>query len=574
MKINSIKIHNFRSFIDEEIITNEYSCLVGPNNSGKSNFIDCLRIFYEDKIKFNYKSDFPIRGAKDEESWIEIEYQLSDSEYNSIKTEYQSPNNTIKVRKIFYSSDSTLYKTNQSNIFGYENGILSKNLFYGAKNISNSKLGSVIYIPEVTSTDDNFKLSGPSPFKVILDYVVKRVMEKSNSYKSLTKSFDKFNRDFQNETSSDGVSLKELQNNINKNIKEWNVDFQITINPISPDNIIKNLTSQSVIDKELEHEMNIKSMGQGFQRQLIYTLIKIAPQYTDEKEISKKDFNPNFTLILFEEPEAFLHPGQQEILNLSLLNLSHEDNSQILVSTHSPFFISKNIEDITSIIKINKTDGLSKCYQVSIATQMKLAERNTELVELLRAKLLEEGISNRTKSRIEEIIGTDPDEKRLEEETLRYALWLDSERCCSFFANQIIICEGATERTYINFLMKNYWSELNENKIYILDSLGKFNFHRYMNLFNELGISHSIIADTDPDNKVHQVINNFIKSNTNSFTKEIFYFSNNFESFLGIESPPRNRSDKKPLNVMWNHSKGNIPQEKINELKSIIKSLI
>ena len=49
---------------------------------------------------------------------------------------------------------------------------------------------------------------------------------------------------------------------------------------------------------------------------------------------------------------------------------------------------------------------------------------------------------------------------------------------------------------------------------------------------------------------------------------------NNIETFLGINPPPKNRRDKKPLNIMWNFFKKNISDEKVNELKQIIKDLI
>jgi len=55
MKIKSVKIHNFRSIKDAEFGLNDYSVLVGANNSGKTNILTALRIFYEDGVKFNEK---------------------------------------------------------------------------------------------------------------------------------------------------------------------------------------------------------------------------------------------------------------------------------------------------------------------------------------------------------------------------------------------------------------------------------------------------------------------------------------------------------------------------------------
>lgn len=58
MKAIAIKIHNFRTIADAEVSLLSYSLLVGANNSGKSNFIDAVRVFYE-KISFDKETDFP-----------------------------------------------------------------------------------------------------------------------------------------------------------------------------------------------------------------------------------------------------------------------------------------------------------------------------------------------------------------------------------------------------------------------------------------------------------------------------------------------------------------------------------
>lgn len=49
MKIKSIRIENFRSFQDETITLNAYSCFVGPNGAGKSNVLSALNVFFQEK---------------------------------------------------------------------------------------------------------------------------------------------------------------------------------------------------------------------------------------------------------------------------------------------------------------------------------------------------------------------------------------------------------------------------------------------------------------------------------------------------------------------------------------------
>ncbi|MCP2619788.1 AAA family ATPase [Candidatus Aminicenantes bacterium AC-334-K16] len=572
MEIKSIRIHNFRSIKDAEFELCDYNVFVGANNSGKTNVLTALRIFYEDGIKFNEKIDFPKFKISDNESWIEIEYLLTDDEFDNLKEEYKNPGNLLKVRKYLKSEDTQRVKPNQSNIYAYENGKLSTNLFYGAKNISQAKLGSVIYIPEITKTEETLKLTGPSPLRNTLTFVMKKVIKTSESFRTLNDAFEEFNVRFKEEATRNGISLENFRKEINKNLKEWEVEFNLDINPVRPEDIIKNLITHSFTDKTLNREMDIGVYGQGLQRHLIYVLIRLSAQYREEKIYKKKEFSPESTLILFEEPEAFLHPTQQEYLNSSLRALSAEDGQQVIISTHSPVFVSRNIEEISSVIKLKREKGVTKCFQVSEKARKNIIERNNEFVELLSSKLDDPFTNKKTKDRIRNILGDTEDGKRMEEEAIRYSLWLDLERASSFFAEIVLICEGATEKAFIDYLIRNEWIDLRERKIYVLDVMGKFNIHRYMNLFKELGIYHSILADRDENNNVHEIINQFIENNKNIYTKNIYFFDKKIEDFLGIPLP--HRRDKRPLNVLWHYKNGKISKDKIYKLKRIIERLI
>lgn len=571
MRAKSLKIHNFRSIKDASFSLYDYSILVGPNNAGKTNILTALRIFYEDNIKYNEKIDFPKFEVDDNESWIDIEYLLSDEEFNNLKIEYKNSGNSLKVRKYLRSNK---VKSNQSNIYAYENGSLSDSLFYGAKNIGESKLGSILYIPEIAKTDDTLKLSGPSPLRNVITFVMKKVTKTSDSFRNLNQAFVNFNLRFKEEASKDGFSLNSLKEDINDELKEWDVEFGFNINTINPEQIIKNLISTYAFDMTLDKEIEVKHFGQGLQRHLIYTLIKLSSQYKEKKNYRQKEFSPEFNFILFEEPEAFLHPSQQERLNIGLKSLSLEKGTQIIISTHSPFFLSRNIEEITSLAKLKRNNGITQIYQVSENTRDRIFRENNELAQIFKEELNNPTIDSKTKKKIKKKLGDSNNIKKMEEESIRYQLYLDSERCCSFFADIVIICEGASEKVLLEYLLKNQWTDLIERSIYVLDSMGKYNIHRYMNLFKELGISHSILADRDRDNNIHEIINKFIQDNINLFTINSYFFEHNVETFLDIFPPPKNRNDKKPLNIMWNYFKNRISDEKIAELYEIVRYLV
>ena len=103
--------------------------------------------------------------------------------------------------------------------------------------------------------------------------------------------------------------------------------------------------------------------------------------------------------------------------------------------------------------------------------------------------------------------------------------------------------------------------------------MGKFNIHRYMNLFAKLGISHSVLIDGDKDKDIQAIVNNFIKENFNEFTRKLYSFEYDLEHFLGIKKPEK-RKDLKPLNIMYNYHNNFIEQTKTEELRLVIESLL
>lgn len=575
MKIQEITIHNYRSIKEQKFHLKDFSLLVGENNAGKTNIISALRAFYEEGgFKYSDSKDFPKFKADDQESWIEIEYLLTDEETQSIKDEYKTPDGTLKVRRYFKAADKDMIDSKQSNIFAYENGALSKNLFYGAKNVSNAKLGSVIYIPEMTKPSDGLKLSGPSPLREITNFVFKKVVANSTSFTQLNASIESFNKEFEQETEGEEFTLNNLVKDINEQISHWEIDFGFRVNPLKPEDLVKNLLNHFIRDKNLDCcEIDIDNLGQGLQRHIIYTLIRLSAKYVDKKESKKKDFSPDFTLILFEEPEAFLHPLQQEQLNLSLKKLSKEN--QVLITTHSPIFVSKNTEDIPSLIKVLKNKGVTTIKQLSETDLKSIYDENLGLYHHFNTLLQDGSISDGLKKSIRsQHLGEDnPDiDRKTEEESFKYFLWLDAERSSSFFAKQIIICEGATEKVLFDYLMENRWEDLKKKQTYILDSLGKYNIHRYMNIFGRLGIPHSVLYDSDQNKEVQQILNDFVQNNKNDFTIAVDFFMHDLETELGVSLPKDKRL--KPLNILIKASNGEIPEDKISALEARIAKMM
>ena len=135
MQIATITIHNFRSMEDATLYLGNYGLMIGANNSGKTNVMDALRIFYEKGLKFERDRDFPNFQTSDGESWMDIEYVLSDDEYSNLKDEYRRPDNRLKVRKYLLTDQKGTDDKAKLGIYGYVDNNITDDHFYGAKNV-------------------------------------------------------------------------------------------------------------------------------------------------------------------------------------------------------------------------------------------------------------------------------------------------------------------------------------------------------------------------------------------------------------------------------------------------------
>lgn len=466
-------------------------------------------------------------------------------------------------------------KAGQSNIYAYEGGNLSDSLFYGAKNISQAKLGSLIYIPEVAKTDEALKLSGPSPLRQILHYVFRRAIENSNAFKNLRMAFESFNEAFRTESSNDGFSIDALVDDVNDALQEWQIRFGVDINPVRPEELVKNLLSHHMTDLNIDEHVAIGVFGQGVQRHLIYTLIRLAAKYVERKKAPRKDFSPDFTLLLFEEPEAFLHPAQQERLNESLQSLGTEDDHQVLATTHSVHFVSRNVERLPAIVRLVKQGAQTCAFQISEEKLYDILDGGSGLRQCFAAVLEDADADENLKSEIRRrklAPSEGDDEVRLEEEKIRHYLWLNAERAAVVFARTVLLCEGPTEKALLDLLTQEKWEDLRDRRVFYVDALGKFHIHRYILLLSSLGIRHGVLIDADRNKGIHKILNEYIKKTCTEHTVGVSVFPQDLEAFLGISPAPRN--DLKPVHALSTFRSGGISSKKLEALHQKVMSVI
>lgn len=550
MKIIKVKIHNFRSIVDAEFVADDFMMFVGANNSGKSNVLSALRCFYDDLTWC--EDDFPKVATQDQESWVEICYTLSDDEWSCLAEKYKSKGglNVLQLRRIFKGVG---FKAKQSNIYAVVDGNVESELFYGAKNVSAAKCGSIIYIPALATAESQFKTTASSPFKLLINHFMKKVVKDSPALAKVKEAFSAFNEEAKRE---DGF-LERLQSPINTAIKNWGISIDVKVDSVDVDDISKNLIHPSFVDQKLNGDagQGIDRFGSGFQRVVIYELIRVAAQLDDGKNKEggrdkKKDFAPDFSLILFEEPEAFLHPAQQELMSYNLRELGKAEGSQVFITSHSAVFVGKGIGQIKQVCRLSKHEGATSVYQVCDVEKESYTSVGQEFVTRIQNFVVDPSIQESDKSRAKNILKDSPAMKDANAyDQFRFQMWLDTMRASLFFADKVLLVEGETERVLFNYLLANEWKDLRDERIFVLDALGKFNFVRYLRFFKSFGIKHGVIYDEDKDPVYLKVINPFIEAEVNGFTLAApVHLKVNIEDELGKKIP--GRDDQKPLEIL------------------------
>ena len=564
MKLLSIKLHNFRGILEEEVQFDTYSLLVGPNNAGKSTFIDGIRAFYEkDGFKFKPEKDFPFLKAADDESWAELKFRLSDAEHDSLADTYKVANKTLRVRKLFQTKTKGVDgKSLAGLIYGYKNdGALSDEPFYGARNVQSGKFGDLIYIPAVSKVDEHTKLTGPSALRDLLTDVMSDVVEGGKAYGVFATNVETFASTILKEKTKDGRSLEGFQNSFNKLLEPWQTKFALRFPPPSAADIIKQMVNWDLLDEFHEKAQSVDYYGSGFQRHFIYSLIQLGVQYAGKKAAKKtKDFVPSLTLILFEEPEAFLHPPQQEILARSLMTMANKENWQVVCTTHSSHFVSRNADSIPAIVRVKRTGGNVEAFQIGDADWSAIVTAN-KAIEAIAAKY----------PKMQKKLHTD--DVRPEMEAIKHFLWLNSDRSGIFFANHVLLVEGPTEVALINKLIDDGKIKGADCGLQVLDCLGKYNIHRFMNLLGHLGVAHSVIHDDDNNKDEHADLNLLIQSSKHEkLTLSIHAIPQDVESFLNIPSPGSDH--RKPQHVLFLYSEGKIDAGKLTAFCSVVESCL
>ncbi len=532
MKLNKIEIEKFRSIESVEIDIDEMMVLIGENNSGKSNILKALELFYEDSIRgineeyfYFKKQDIPIsikltfnkltdieKRQKYLKHYIyndsirikkEIYYDRENSKYSMIFFTWQAaPKNMIFDLSKFDEFKADIKKIvedqNLPNYFKNENGGVTQASYKegikqhiangaveygepdwfknpgGLKEVFTSLLPRFYIVPAVKDAQDESKTTTQTVFGKLINDLTSRIAAENPQFKLVKEQLEglkKYLNKAQDGTETDRlVEIKNLETTLSSIISESMPGSKVDIEIITPELIDLFKDTKISIDDSLS--TSIDSKGHGLQRALIFAYIrayaKVINIIDDENDLTGEIPKVRNFLLGIEEPELFLHPNGQRKMMKVLEDISKTD--QVITCTHSNFFVNMfNYKDIVIVKRENNGPTYSYQYKTDIF--------ETE----------------------------DKEEQKRLRKVFRYLSMFDLSRSEMFFSKKVILVEGDTEKFIIPYWASQYANsndkyDLSSKNICVIECSGKTNLHVFMRVLTAFKIPFIVIHDIDPIN--------------------------------------------------------------------------
>lgn len=539
MKIDKIKVKNFRALCNVSICCESLTAFLGRNGSGKSCILWALDTFYnvsapiskedffdrdmnvpiEITLEFNKLSSDEVREFQtyiQDDKFIvtkRIELEAEKIVQRYYGTELQIPE-FAKIRKMLSRADKRkafkelvdskqlkgLEGTAKSAdevdrmLLEYEQShqdkrkpIERETQFMGPRNIGGGildKYTKFVLIPAVKEASDEV-LGNKSAIYQLLDTIVIRQI---NSRKDIREFKEKFQTEVKELYSTENLSeIKDLGVSISKTLKKFSPgsDLKLSWGEMRPPEIQLPQAVATLIEDNFEGDISRK--GHGLQRALVLTLLQhlamLETQSVNSDSSEVKTSVPDLILAI-EEPELYLHPSRCRYLSQVLLHLTTtatgglSTQNQIFYTTHSPYFV--DLERFNQIRKVRKipVDGTAT-LQCSVNG---FTDQNA-VDELERICKVEPGAYS-TKSfrtRSTSVMNTIVNE--------------------GYFADVVMVVEGQTELGVFSKLQELLNKNWEENSIVIVPADGKNNIDRPVIIFRGLSIPTFFLFDGDGQNR-------------------------------------------------------------------------
>lgn len=526
MRLLRIQIDNFRSFRSETIEIGKYTSFVGPNGVGKSTILNALNVFFREATASTdvftlSEDDFharnterPIRialtfGNLSEEAAADFSEYVRQGEltvcaiaewdadskcavvhqYGARKVMPQfaqffaaanDRNSVARLREIYTGLRDKFpelpppgtKEAMQTALRSFEAQrpelcqlIDSKDQFYGATRGTDRlrKYVQWVFVPAVKDATSEQEEAKKTALAALLERTVRAKVSFESELLVLRKTVEKQYRElvaskqsFLTDISSSLASrLRELAHGDASLGIEWQAEAARFVSIEEP--------LAQVFAEERGFRSGISRIGHGLQRVFLIALLQELAAVPDAAAP---------TLLLgCEEPELFQHPPQAQHLH-SILEEISEGNSQVIVCTHSPHFVSGRSFENVRMVRRRHEDG-SACVKWVSAHDL-----SDELTTALR-----ERPSSDSKLLAMLDSSLNPTIKEL------------------FFADALIFVESQEDAAiiYAYFHLMGHETKLKRSGCHIVPVGGKSRMLQPLAIAFRLGVPAFVVFDSDSD---------------------------------------------------------------------------
>jgi putative ATP-dependent endonuclease of OLD family len=528
MKIDSVRIKNFRTFSDHLVEFADYICLAGPNGAGKSTVLTALNVFFRNNddqstnlitlseedfhqkntskpivITVTFKdlsaeaqSDFSnyVRQGKliisaiatwdaktKSATVLQFGERLGIKDFAEF---FKADGDGAKVEELrkLYGVIRASYKSlpDQSTkpkmtdaLHDYENShsgdcvpLQSADQFYGISKGKNllQKYVQWIFVPAVKDASAEQLEARNTALAEILQRTVRAKMSFSGPLESLRAgAIEQYNvllAQYQG-------TLSILSGSLTSRIQEWaHPDASITLKWFSEaaKAVVLAEPMAQVLIREGTFEGQLGRFGHGLRRSFLLALLE---------ELADAGTSDAPTLILAcEEPELYQHPPQIRHLSTILSRLSERGN-QVLVCTHSSYFVRGNSFEDIRMVRRDIATGLVSIRQARFADYADLVGKAEG-----KKPLKESGTALKVAQVLQPIINE------------------------MFFTSVLVLMEGPEDIAYLTSYLSlmDLWDEFRRLGCHaIAPYRGKSNLHQPLAIAKLLGIPTFVVFDADAD---------------------------------------------------------------------------
>ena len=527
MLIKSVHIRNLRAYLDETVHLDPYTCLVGANGAGKSTILCALNIFFREtessatSMSNLEREDFH-KGNVSEPIEITVDFADLSAEAQqdfsgyfrhgilsvTAKAQFDASTNVAVVKQYgnrlamqdfapFFkllgdgakAADlQTAYATLRGSmpdlptarskeamsdaLRAYEIArpeactlIPSEDQFYGISHGQGllRKHLQWVYIPAVKDAAGEQAEGKNTALGRLLARTVRSRVSFSDKLRALRGEAETKYREMLE--AEQGV-LDEMSADLQGRLAEWShpeatAKLMWHQDPKSSIRVEEPLARLLAGDGEFEG--SIARFGHGLQRSYIIALLQ---------GLVTGDDTASPRLILgCEEPELYQHPPQARHLSTVLQSLS-ERNSQVIISTHSPYFVDGSGFERVRLVRKLRGDGRSTVRSCTI-------DRLGEIY------------SQATGERLNDHQGV----------LVKLHQVMQPQLSEMFFTSKLVLVEGLEDAAYINawLVLTGLWNEFRSKSGHIVAVNGKSDFIRPLIIAQEMEIPTFVVFDCDGD---------------------------------------------------------------------------